>query len=239
MPSASPDIWRRDVEWTRKCLPSGKLLNVSVVGTIQPGWSLIDLADDYARCAKWAIESGADCVETNLSCPNVSTCDGQLYQNPSDAALVAHYVREVIGEVPYIVKIGHVPNRADAKHLLDALEPYVDGLVMTNSISTTVMVAGSPAFDGQRRGICGAATREASLEQIAVFSALIRQSNSKLQLIACGGAATAEHVQHYLKGGASAVHIATAAMIAPSTALQIRRDFAAGFSPVGELRSAT
>ncbi|MCA9069275.1 MAG: hypothetical protein KDA84_10150 [Planctomycetaceae bacterium] len=71
MPSAEPDKWRADVEWTRKHLPKEKLLSVSVVGTVQPDWSLEQLAADYAQCAKWAVESGADCVETNFSCPNV------------------------------------------------------------------------------------------------------------------------------------------------------------------------
>ena len=47
-----------------------KLLVVSVVGTVQDGWSMDDLADDYARCARWAVESGADAVETNFSCPS-------------------------------------------------------------------------------------------------------------------------------------------------------------------------
>src|SRR3954452_765690 len=80
--------WRRDIERTREKLPRGKLLNVSVVGTFQHGWSLDDLANDYARCAYWAVDSGADSIETNLSCPNVTTRDGQLYQNPDDAGVV-------------------------------------------------------------------------------------------------------------------------------------------------------
>ncbi|MEO1104754.1 MAG: hypothetical protein AAFW98_13645, partial [Pseudomonadota bacterium] len=52
MPSASPDVWRADVEWTRSQLPAGKLLAVSVVGSIEERWTLDDLAADYARCAR-------------------------------------------------------------------------------------------------------------------------------------------------------------------------------------------
>jgi dihydroorotate dehydrogenase (NAD+) catalytic subunit len=81
MPSKSPEVWRPDIECTKDKLPSGKVLVVSAVGTIQPEWTIDDLADDYARCARWAVEAGADGVETNFSCPNVSTCDGQLYQD--------------------------------------------------------------------------------------------------------------------------------------------------------------
>src|SRR5690606_7228819 len=68
MPSMAPDVWRKDIESTRNKLAAEKLLSVSVVGTVQDGWSLDDLAADYAQCAKWAVDSGADAIETNFSC---------------------------------------------------------------------------------------------------------------------------------------------------------------------------
>ena len=67
MPSKSPDIWRADVQSTRDKLPSGKLLSVSVVGSPQPEMTLEELAADYAQCARWAVESGADMIETNTT----------------------------------------------------------------------------------------------------------------------------------------------------------------------------
>ena len=48
MPSMEPEIWCADVGLTRELLPEDKLLSVSVVGTIQPDWTLQQLADDYA-----------------------------------------------------------------------------------------------------------------------------------------------------------------------------------------------
>ncbi len=227
MPSAEPDYWRRDVEWTRKHLSKEKLLSVSVVGTIQPDWSLEQLAQDYARCAKWAVESGADYVETNFSCPNVATCDGQLYQNPEDARIVAGIVREAIPSVPYIAKIGHVHDAETAEELLDAIAPFVDALAMTNSVAATVEdpATKSSLFDGQKRGICGDATREASIAQAAQFARLIAERGLNTRIIGVGGASTAEHVRDYLQAGAESVHIATAAMIDPAVGLRIREGF--------------
>lgn len=223
MPSKEPDSWRADIERTRDRLPKGKLLSVSVVASIQPDWSIDDLADDYAQCAKWAVESGADCVETNFSCPNVSTCDGQLYQVPETAKIVAACVREVVGRVPYLIKIGHVKTEEQAEALIDAVAPFIDGFAMTNSVATTVQQDdGSLLFDGQQRGICGDATRTASLQQTKLFSELIASRGLDLHLIGVGGAGTAEHVQQYLDAGAEAVHIATAAMQDPAVALQIK-----------------
>jgi dihydroorotate dehydrogenase len=166
MPSKAPEAWRADIEATRRTLPDGKILSVSVVGSIQDGWTLRDLAEDYAACARWAIESGAHCVETNFSCPNVATCDGQLYQHPRDAAEVAARVREAIGRAPYLVKVGHVTTPEAMDELLAALAPFADAVAMTNSVAATVVDRhGRRLFDGQKRGICGAATFAPSIDQ--------------------------------------------------------------------------
>ena len=227
MPSMEPDVWRRDVERTREQLPAGKVLSVSVVGSVQEGWSLEDLAHDYAQCATWAVASGADCIETNLSCPNVATCDGQLYQHPDQAALVVRHVRDAVGQVPLIIKIGHLTSRADAELLLDATATSIDAVAMTNSIAATVALPGDQlAFDGQRRGICGAATLESSLDQVQMFADLVNLRMSTLTLIGVGGAETADHVRRYLTSGASAVQLATGAMTNPQVGLEIKRQLA-------------
>jgi dihydroorotate dehydrogenase len=227
MPSMAPDVWRADVEWTKTRLPKGKVLSVSVVGTVQPDWTIDDLAADYAQCAKWGVDAGADCVETNFSCPNVSTCDGQLYQQPEAAALVAARVREAVGRRPYIVKIGHTSAESEAAALLEALAPHADALAMTNSVATRVRgLDGRFLFDGQRRGICGDATREASLAQLKLFARLAAEGGLTTRLIAVGGASTARHLRAYLDAGAESVHLATAAMVDLEVGLKIRRELA-------------
>ena len=227
MPSASPDIWRKDIEQTRKRLPADKILSVSVVGSLQPHWSLDELADDYAVCAKWAIESGADCIETNFSCPNVCTQDGQLYQQPEAAALVASRVKQVTGSVPYLIKIGHLPEKTEADKFLQAVLPFASGIVMTNSVATTVVdQEQNLLFDGQQRGICGAATKQASLNQLKLFADLVAELPEEVDrphLISCGGISTADDVIQFLSAGAQATHLATAAMCDPLIACQIRQ----------------
>jgi dihydroorotate dehydrogenase len=228
MPSKAPEVWRGDIEWTRARLAPEKLLSVSVVGSVQEGWTLEELADDYAQCARWAAESGADCVETNFSCPNVATCDGQLYQHPRDAAVVAERVRAAIGKVPCIVKIGHVRSAADVEELLAALAPHVDAVAMTNSVAATVVDhEGRRLFDGQKRGICGAATFEPSLKQARMAHEVIQRRRWPIEIIGVGGASTAQHVRRYLDAGAAAVHLATAAMVDPEVGLKIRNELRA------------
>lgn len=237
MPSQPPEVWRADVEATRQALPAGKLLVVSVVATQQPGWTLDDLAADYAQCARWAIEAGADAVETNFSCPNVDTCDGSLYQDSAGSAVVAAAVRTAIGRAPYIIKIGRVTDEAAAAALVEAVEPYANALAMTNSIATKVRDDQDRLlFDGQQRGICGRATLQASLDQVAMFHRITSPRSRPLELIGVGGAATADDVLRYLQAGATSVHLATAAMVDPAVGLAIRQALPQGLADANLLR---
>jgi dihydroorotate dehydrogenase len=224
MPSQSPNVWRADIEQTRKHLDRHQLLSVSVVGTVQPDWSTEQLADDYAQCAAWAVESGADCIEANLSCPNVATCDGQLYHHPEDSACVAERIRAAIGGRPLILKVGHIPETRQATDLLRQVAPHATAIAVTNSIATTVMDdRGKLLFGGERRGICGAATFEASVAQTAMLHDIIQREKLELQLVGVGGVRDRSHVEAYLAAGAHAVQIATAAMLDPLVAIKIRR----------------
>lgn len=226
MPSKAPKYWQDDVAQTRKNLAPEKILSVSVVATVQPDWSLDDLADDYAKCAKWALDNGADAVETNFSCPNVSTCDGQLYQNPQNAKIVCEKVRSMIGDKPYSIKVGHVMNPEDIEILVDELGPYVDAFVMTNSVPTTVHTSeGEQYFEGNKRGICGEATLKASLLQTKLFREVLDQKQLDCDVIGVGGISTAEHVKEYLDAGADSIQLATAAMLDPMIGVKIREEF--------------
>ena len=225
MPSSSPDVWRRDIEATRRELDPQKRLSVSVVGTMQSGWGIDELADDYARCARWAAESGADCVETNFSCPNVSTCDGQLYQNPNDSGLVARTVRDALDKTPLVIKIGHVRDPATVEQLVAAVGDSVDAIAMTNSIALKVRRGDEELFDGQLRGICGEGTRDESIAQVQQFADEIKRQNRDTQIIGVGGIARAADVRRYLAAGASHCHLATSVMTDPSVGIKIRSDW--------------
>lgn len=232
MPSQPPDVWRKDVEATRRQLPHGKVLVVSVVGTQVAGTQnasterasqLDDLADDFALCAKWAIDSGAHGVEANFSCPNVATADGQLFQNPQSARQVASAIREAIGDAPLVLKIGYFADADGPGQLINATQEFVDGYAMTNSVAAHVATDdGQLLFDGQSRGICGTAILNASLEQTRRFQQHLAAERLPHELIGLGGISCVSDVLEYLNAGASSVAIATAAMLNPLIAVEIR-----------------
>jgi len=221
MPSKPVNEWTADLLRTRTLLPAEKKLAVSVVGTFQPDWSIEQLAADYAECARLAAEHGADAVEINLSCPNVTTCDGQLYQNPAQALLIARQTRAAIGTLPLIAKIGHDPSPT-LLELLDVLAAEVDAVSTTNCIAATV--AGQ--FDGQPRGIGGQAILDASVRQVERVASWIAQTNAPLKVIGVGGISTVEDVRRYLDAGAEHAQLATAVMQNPEVGLSIRSQLA-------------
>lgn len=226
MPSKPPGHWQDDIEITRTKLAKEKLLSVSVVGTMQDGWGIEELANDYAKCAKWAVESGADTIEINLSCPNVNTCDGQLYQHPHDAVIVSEAVHRAIGTKPLIVKIGHEDSKESASQLIEALAPYISTIATTNCIAATVRKpSGELLFDGNKRGICGAAIQNATYAQVKLLANIIQEQSLNIEVIGVGGISTPEHVKMYLDAGANSVQIATGAMLNPMTAIEIKRSF--------------
>ena len=225
MPSKSPSFWRDDVAATRSRLAKGKFLCVSVVATAQDGWLIDDIADDYAQCAKWAAGSGADGVEANFSCPNVSSVDGQLFLNPTDAGIVAAKMRDAIPQTPLLLKVGHIENREIAHALLESVAVFADALVMVNGVSAKVRKPnGGLLFEGQCRGIAGEAIRETALEQLSLFDGLIREFGFDVRLVGGGGLGQATDVRACLDRGCEAVQFATAAMLNPGLGLAIRRE---------------
>ncbi len=101
---------------------------------------------------------------------------------------------------------------------------------MTNSVATSVSdERGKLLFGGEQRGICGAATKAASLKQLKIFTQLIQElpaGAARPGLISCGGISSAVDVKAFLATGAQATHLATAAMCDPLIACQIRKTLA-------------
>jgi dihydroorotate dehydrogenase (NAD+) catalytic subunit len=222
MPSKAPQDWRADVERARRGLGKGQALVVSVVASPQPDWTIGDLARDFAQCAVWAAESGADAVEANLSCPNVCTKEADLYLDAPAAALIAAELRTRVPRLPLALKIGLFRHPDEAEALVEAVGPHVDGLSSANSI--TAVVRGE--FGGMRRGIGGSAITRRCLEEMAMLRGIVERKRSQLRLIGVGGVMTGEDVAARLQAGAHAVHLATAPMLDPEVGLKIRAHMA-------------
>jgi dihydroorotate dehydrogenase len=195
MPSRDPSEWRPDVERARRGLRARQILTVSVVASPQTGWTMSQLADDFAQCAMWAADAGAQVVEANLSCPNVCTKEADLYLSPEAASEIASTIRARLPrEVPLAVKIGLFQTEQQAAAVLRALAPFATAVSSTNSITATVR----DQFGGLKRGIGGAATTARCLSELVMLSRLA----SGLELIGVGGVMNTRDVRDRLAAGA-------------------------------------
>ncbi len=172
-----------------------------MVASPQPDASLESIAHDFAQCAYWAKEAGAQVIEANLSCPNVCTSEGQLYTSPEASWLVSQAIRHAVGNIPVVLKIGLFGSAAEADSFVGAVSEYTDALSTTNSISASVVQGDSTLFDGLTRGIGGACIRDRCLEEVRMLSALIANRQLEMKLIGVGGVVTAGDVLSRLQAG--------------------------------------
>jgi dihydroorotate dehydrogenase (NAD+) catalytic subunit len=224
MPSKAPAIWQADVEAARRELPSAKLLVVSVVASPDDDWTLDRIASDFAMCARRARDAGADAIEANLSCPNVCSQEGSLYQSAEASRVIAEAIRRSVPDAPIVLKVGTLGDRGQTEAFVSAVAGTSSAISTTNTIPATVIDAnGSPLFSGLKRGIGGRMIGARCLAELQMLASVIADTDADLKIISVGGVSTARHVIERLADGAHHVQIATAAMLNPGIALDIRR----------------
>ena len=227
MPSKDPAVWQQDVEAARKGLPPGKVLVVSVVASPVETWTLDRIAADFALCARQARDAGADAIEANLSCPNVCSQEGSLYQSPDASGTIAAAIRLSVPELPLVLKVGLMDDAEHAAAFVRAIAGSAAAISTTNTITAVVnQPDGSPVFGGLTRGIGGKAIGARCLAELALLRGVIRQNNSGVRLISVGGVGSAGDVVDRLQAGAHHVQIATAAMLNPRIGLEVREELA-------------
>jgi dihydroorotate dehydrogenase len=221
MPSMSPEFLYHDIKKAKNYLRHGQLLIVSVVGTPSDE---IDLADDFIRTAKIAVQSGAQVLEANFSCPNVCSREGTLYNDPEQSYNVAHKLVKAVAPVPVLIKVGTYSSYEFQRKVLQQLaRAGVRGVCGINSVSMKVInEQGQPALGKDRNtsGICGAPILNLALEFIQNARKIIDQDKLEIELFGCGGVSQPEDFDKHLEAGASITFTATGMMWDPYLAMR-------------------
>jgi dihydroorotate dehydrogenase (NAD+) catalytic subunit len=220
LPSAAPEVWRADVKRARAKLAADQLLIVSVVGTPQPGGDGEQLARDYATCARWAAEAGADAVEVHLSCPDTVTEHAHMvYEDKELSGLIVERVRRATGGVPLLAKLGALAGPRALHELATRLAPTLDGFVLVNGLQRKVIKPeGMSAFPGSGRelaGVVGAEVYDTCRIQMEELLAWRKAGAWDRVVLAVGGITTAARARAALDAGANAALVATAALTDP------------------------
>lgn len=225
-PSMEPDVWRKDVRRARERIGKGQVLIVNVLGTLPPGGDREALIADYARCARWAAEAGADVVEAHLAWPDPFADQPQaIYENLPLSAQILHRVRTSV-TVPVVAKFGAFRTPRLLHDTATKLAAWASGFTLVHGFQRRVVdETGSAAFEGagrDRADIVGADTFPAASRQIAEMLVWRRAGCWDRAVLAVGGITTAERAHALLREGADAVLVATAALYAPLFAVRFR-----------------
>jgi dihydroorotate dehydrogenase (NAD+) catalytic subunit len=221
MPSMSPEYLQNDIALARRQLDRGQILIVSVVGT--PGCPG-GIAEDFVRAALLAKEAGAQIIEANFSCPNISSKEGSLFCDSESAFLIASRLVKAINPLPLLVKVGNYPGRELLLENLKSLaRANVRGVCGINSLPRHVLDhEGKPALgkDRETSGICGDLIRPCALEFLKDASRIIAEERLDLELAGCGGIMQAHHFDEFLNAGAKVAMCATGMMWDPYLAVK-------------------
>lgn len=230
LPSMEPEVWRKDVRRAKERIGPGQVLIASVLGTPEPGASPDALIADYALCAGWAAEAGADAVEVQLAVPNPFGEPGQLvYEHVALSAQILYRVRTSI-DVPVIAKLGLFRTPRQLHDTATKLAPWTHGFTLVHAIPRRVLdEEGKAAFEGDGRewaDVVGANTFHVCSRQVEQLLAWRRAGEWPHAVLAVGGISTVERAGHLILEGANVALVATAAMFDPLFAVRFRREAA-------------
>ena len=226
-PSMEPAVWRKDVRRARERKGPGQLLIVSVMGSSVPGGDMESLIEDYARCAGWAAQSGADAIEVHLATPNPLSDQVQMVcENVPLSAHILYRVRTTVA-VPVLAKLGAFRTPRLLHETATKLAPWASGFVLVHGLTRRVVDdKGAAAFEGpgrERAEIVGAQTFEVASRQVEELLAWRKAGAWDRAILAVGGISTVERATWLIHEGADAALVATAALFDPLIATRFRQ----------------
>lgn len=216
IPSRDREFLIADIARANASLAPGQVMIVSIVGTPRPNE---DFVEDFALAARIAVEGGAKIIEADLSCPNVTTCEGSLFTSPEMVFDIATRIKGAIGNVPLVIKVGVIPQKEVMREvMLAAAKGGVQAICGINTISMNVIKEdGTPAL-GEKRlksGVCGGPIRDVAVDFVKKAASVNEEEKLDMVVMATGGATLPEHFNHFLEAGADVAMSAVGMMWDP------------------------
>lgn len=225
VPSKPVSFWQEDVKKAISYAREGQILVLSFMGTVREGQTAEEFIADYALAARLAKETGAQILETNLSCPNIGN-EGLVCYNLDMTERVCAGIRKEIGDTPLIIKVGYYKDEGEIKKLAEIAGKYAQAISAINTIQAEIIdEEGKQALPGNNRsrsGVCGTSIKWAGLEMVEKLKKAREETGTNFQIIGVGGVMTAEDFIEYQNAGADFVMSATGAMWNPYLAKEVK-----------------
>ncbi len=239
-PSSDILTWANELPEQRKVIKDGQILACSVTATTpdkgqgyggvfsknNPEALIIETAADLLIGATAAVLGGANVVELNLACPNVTENpqEGEMFQDTKLVKYVLSEFKRRFPKIPVGIKFGVFKSKEQMKKVFytagDNLN-YVSGI---NALKMTVLAKdGSDILPGRKSsGVCGIADQQIALEHIKWASEIRKEEGLKYEILGGGGIINASDVNKFLSEGADMVQVAAVALADPLIAYKYR-----------------
>lgn len=225
VPSKAVDIWQADVQKALSYQKKGQIMILSFMGTVKENQTQQEFIDDFILAGRLAAETGAKVIEADLSCPNIGN-EGLVCYNLDVTRKISEGLRRVIGNTPYIMKVGYYKSDEDLLGLAEIANEYADEIAGINTLQAKIVdEKGEQALPGPNRlygGICGSGIKWAGLDFVKRLKNIRDSKNFKFTISGTGGVMNVEDYIEYKKAGADCVMSATGAMWNPHLAQEVK-----------------
>lgn len=225
IPSKKKEVWQEDMKKAISYAGKGQVMVGSFVGTVRQNQTPKEFIEDWATVAKLVVETGAKIVEADISCPN-NGAEGLVCYNLETTKQICKSVRNVIGNTPFVLKVGYYEDARQLEKLAAIANEYAESISAINTLpGIFVDKDGKQALPGKMRvkgGLCGAPIKWAGLEMVRKIKEIKERNNYKFSIDGVGGVTIPEDYDEYRKSGADAVFSATGAMWNPYLAQEIK-----------------
>ena len=180
-------------------------------------------AAEFGDVARRIARARPDCIEVNISCPNVEDSFGEPFAaNAESAAAVTQYVKAAVADqaIPVIVKLA--PNVPSVGRIAQAVvDAGADALCAINTMPGLVLdpYSGQPVLANRSGGISGPALKPIALK--AVYDA--RKACPHTPIIGTGGVSSGQDAVEMLMAGATVVGVGSAIYLRGENAIHIIR----------------
>ena len=230
VPSFDPKFWQKDLAKVAKNARAGQIVIGSFQGTKKAGQSVEEYVDDYRTVATMLLKTGVKVIEVNFSCPNEGT-NNLLCYDVERSAKIARVIKEVIGDIPLIVKIAYYKDYDALRNFVKEVGSVAQGISAINTIAAEIVDEnGRQALPGEGRlksGVCGHAIKWAGIDMVKKLKKIRAEFGYSYTIIGVGGVMTPEDFFEYRGAGADFVMSATGAMWNPylgrDVALEIKK----------------
>ncbi len=225
VPSKRVETWQEDMKKAKESAGKGQVLVGSFMGTVRPDQTQQEFIEDWAVAAKLTLETGVNIVEADLSCPN-NGAEGLVCYNIETTKNICKGIRKVIGNVPFILKLGYYEDDRQLEKIAEIAHEYGNGIAAINTLQGRIVDKdGNQALPGKTRamaGVCGAPIKWAGINMVKRLKKIREEKNYSFSIDGVGGVTIPDDYKEYKDAGTDAVMSCTGAIWNPYLAQEIK-----------------